>query len=136
MGVTHKVTFIEVCNGRPQKMISVESSYCIGFDMSDLKGLKERVREAVDDQRERLFEISRWLYENPELGSEEFKAAELLTGELEKHGFEVERGLYDMPTGAGGADPGSPSSLSTTPCQASATAVATTSYPRRPSARG
>jgi amidohydrolase len=66
--------------------------------MSDLKELKERVREAVDDQRERLFEISRWLYENPELGSEEFKAAELLTGELEKHGFEVERGLYEMPT--------------------------------------
>jgi amidohydrolase len=66
--------------------------------MSGLEGLKERVREAVDDQRERLFEISRWLYENPELGSEEFKAAELLTGELEKNGFEVERGLYEMPT--------------------------------------
>lgn len=66
--------------------------------MVDLEELKERVKAEVDEQRERLFEISRWLYENPELGSEEFKSAELLTGELEKHGFEVERGLYDMPT--------------------------------------
>lgn len=66
--------------------------------MVDLEELKRRVKVEVDEQRERLFEISRWLYENPELGSEEFKAAELLTGELEKHGFELERGLYDMPT--------------------------------------
>ncbi|GAF83382.1 unnamed protein product, partial [marine sediment metagenome] len=33
-----------------------------------------------------------------ELGSEEFKAAEFLTGELEKNGFDVERGILDMPT--------------------------------------
>jgi len=56
------------------------------------------VKEAVEEQRGRLAEIARWLYENPELGSEEFKAAELLTRELEKHGFKVVRGLYDMPT--------------------------------------
>ena len=66
--------------------------------MVDLKELKDRVQEAVEAQRERLFEVSRWLYENPELGSEEFKAAELLMGELEEHGFDVERGLYGMPT--------------------------------------
>ncbi len=66
--------------------------------MSDLEGLKERVIEAVEEQRERLFEVSRWLYENPELGSEEFKAVELLTSVLEEHGFSVERGLLGMPT--------------------------------------
>ncbi|MCW3992610.1 MAG: amidohydrolase, partial [Candidatus Bathyarchaeota archaeon] len=66
--------------------------------MRGLVELKQLVREAVEKQRERLYAISRWLYENPELGSEEFKAAELLTGELETHGFRVERGLLAMPT--------------------------------------
>ena len=66
--------------------------------MRSLEDLKRLVREAVEGQRERLYAISRWLYENPELGSEEFKAAELLTGELERQGFRVERGLLGMPT--------------------------------------
>ena len=60
--------------------------------------LKGKVQEEVDEQRGRLREISGYIYENPELGSEEFKAAELLTGELEKHGFEVEKGILGMPT--------------------------------------
>jgi amidohydrolase len=63
--------------------------------LDDLKG---KVRESVDEQRSRLREISDFIYENPELGSEEFKAAELLTGELEKQGFDVERGVLGMPT--------------------------------------
>jgi len=66
--------------------------------MTSLEDLKDKVREAVEEQRQRLHEISEFLYENPELGSEEFKAAEFLTGELEKNGFEVERGILDMPT--------------------------------------
>jgi len=63
--------------------------------LDDLKG---KVQEAVDEQRSRLREISGFIYENPELGSEEFKAAELLTGELERQGFTVERGILGMPT--------------------------------------
>ena len=66
--------------------------------MTILDELKGKVKEAVDDQRVRLREISGFIYENPELGSEEFKTAELLTGELEGHGFEVERGILGMPT--------------------------------------
>jgi len=63
--------------------------------LDDLKG---KVQEAVAEQRSRLREISGFIYENPELGSEEFKAAELLTGELERQGFTVERGIMGMPT--------------------------------------
>ena len=66
--------------------------------LTNTEELKRKAMEAVESQRQRLHEISRWLYENPELGSEEFKAVELLTGELEEHGFDVERGLYGMPT--------------------------------------
>ena len=66
--------------------------------MATLEDLKDKVKEAVEEQRPRLHEISGFLYENPELGSEEFKATELLTGELEKNGFDVERGILNMPT--------------------------------------
>ena len=66
--------------------------------MASLEDLKDKVREAVDEQRQRLHEISEFLYENPELGSEEFKATELLIGELERNGFDVERGILGMPT--------------------------------------
>ncbi len=66
--------------------------------MANLERLKEKVRESVEGQRQRLHEISEFIYENPELGSEEFKAAELLTGELEENGFKVERGILNMPT--------------------------------------
>ena len=66
--------------------------------MASLEDLKDKVREAVEEQRQRLHEISEFLYENPELGSEEFKAAELLIGELERNGFDVERGILGMPT--------------------------------------
>lgn len=66
--------------------------------MKTLEELKRRAKDAVDEQRERLREISRYLYENPELGSEEYKAVELLTNELEKQGFDVDKGILGMPT--------------------------------------
>lgn len=56
------------------------------------------MKVAVDEQRSRLREISGYLYENPELGSEEYKAAELLTHELDGQGFDVDRGIMGMPT--------------------------------------
>ena len=66
--------------------------------MHSLEELKERVKGEVEALRGRLLEISEFIYENPELGSEEYKAAEFLTAELEGQGFKVERGLLDMPT--------------------------------------
>ena len=45
-----------------------------------------------------LEDIARFLYENPELGSEEFMAFEKITKVLEEYGFDVEKGVYDMPT--------------------------------------
>lgn len=71
--------------------------------MMGINDLKRLVQEAVDSERERLFAISRWLYENPELGSEEFKASELLTAELERNGFKVDRGILGIPTAFSGS---------------------------------
>ena len=64
----------------------------------DLDSLKKIVKETVDEKRPVLEDIARYLYENPELGSEEFKAFEKITKVLEEHGFKVEKGVYDMPT--------------------------------------
>lgn len=66
--------------------------------MADLISLKEIVKTTVDEKRPVLVDIAKFLYENPELGSEEFKAFEKLTGVLESHGFDVDKGVYDMPT--------------------------------------
>ncbi|MBC8463077.1 M20 family metallopeptidase [Candidatus Bathyarchaeota archaeon] len=66
--------------------------------MIDLDSLKKIVQKAVDEKRPVLEDIARFLYENPELGSEEFKAFEKITKVLEEHGFDVEKGVYDMPT--------------------------------------
>ncbi len=64
----------------------------------ELDLLKKEVKETIDEKRDLLESIARYLYENPELGSEEFKAFELLTETLEDHGFSVEKGVYGMST--------------------------------------
>ena len=66
--------------------------------MVDLDSLKKIVQATVDEKRPVLEDIARFLYENPELGSEEFLAFEKITKVLEEHGFDVEKGVYDMPT--------------------------------------
>ena len=66
--------------------------------MVDINLLKEHVKKEVESQRKRLTEIATWMYENPELGSEEYKAYALLTEELERQGAKVEKQLLGIPT--------------------------------------
>ena len=60
--------------------------------------LKNVVQDEVDLKREILEDVACFLYENPELGSEEYEAVELLTQILDEHGFKIRRELYGMPT--------------------------------------
>lgn len=55
--------------------------------------LPPAVTAAVDAAAGRLREIALFLHANPETGNQEFRAAEILTGELSRHGFTVEKGL-------------------------------------------
>lgn len=48
--------------------------------------------------KDRLSEISEYIYNNPELGNEEFKAVEILTSFLEEHNFTVEREFLNLKT--------------------------------------
>ncbi len=45
-----------------------------------------------------LIKISNHLYNNPELGDEEFESSKMLVEYLESHQFKVETGIVDRPT--------------------------------------
>jgi len=66
--------------------------------LADLEGLKDIVIKEIDSLKARVVEVSKTIHANPELGLKEYKASELLSSELEQYGFEVERGIADMPT--------------------------------------
>ena len=66
--------------------------------MSEVDGLKERARQAVAEAAGELIGVSREIHANPELGMAERKAAALLAGQLDAHGFKVERGAYGLET--------------------------------------
>ncbi|MGD2200052.1 MAG: M20 family metallopeptidase [Candidatus Bathyarchaeota archaeon] len=63
-----------------------------------VKSLKETASREIDAHRERLIEVSTAIHEEPELGHQEYKASELLASELERLGFEVERGTSGLST--------------------------------------
>ncbi len=60
--------------------------------------LKSRIRDAVEEHRQELIELSLRIHDHPELGLHEEKAAAWLTEFLTKYGFQVENGIAGMPT--------------------------------------
>lgn len=66
--------------------------------MNKFNSHKKLVQKEVDRIGDRLIEISDYLYRNPEFGCEEFNSSELLSSELKKHGFTVEKPYLDMTT--------------------------------------
>jgi aminobenzoyl-glutamate utilization protein B len=60
--------------------------------------LKEYAWGWIEENRERITEISDAVWEYAELGLVEYKSAKLLADELEGHGFRVERGVAGMPS--------------------------------------
>jgi amidohydrolase len=67
---------------------------------------------AIDEARDELIRISLDIHDQPEVAFQEFRAADLLAGSLERHGFTVERGVGGLATafrgtvkGGGGEGP-------------------------------
>lgn len=60
--------------------------------------MKEIINKTISEKLDELFAISRFLYENPELGGEEYKAEKILSKYLEEQGFIVEHAIYDINT--------------------------------------
>jgi metal-dependent amidase/aminoacylase/carboxypeptidase family protein len=67
---------------------------------------KEKACARVDEIANELIEVSRDIYDHPELKFEEFRAAsKLLAGKLEEAGFTVELGVADLETAISAAHP-------------------------------
>ncbi|MFX1542898.1 MAG: amidohydrolase, partial [Promethearchaeota archaeon] len=59
---------------------------------------KESAWNWISKNESQMIEASDKVWELAELGLMEFKSSEILARTLEEHGFEVERGIADMPT--------------------------------------
>ena len=60
--------------------------------------MKEYAWGWIEDNKERIIEISDAVWDYAELGLVEYKSSKLLADELESHGFRVERGVAGMPS--------------------------------------
>jgi amidohydrolase len=58
--------------------------------------LKADLAALVEAQKAELWQMSDWLYQNPEPGHKEFRAVELLTGYLKRKGWQIEVGLRNL----------------------------------------
>ncbi|NBU64538.1 MAG: amidohydrolase, partial [Chloroflexia bacterium] len=67
--------------------------------MTDLRTeLKAIVRREIEQNLATLTGISDWMYHNPEIGLQEFQAAEKLTEVMGEYGATIQRGVAGMPT--------------------------------------
>ena len=60
--------------------------------------MKDILFEEGQKIHEKLCEISDYIYNNPELGNQEYKAVQVLTSFLEEHNFEIEKELLGIET--------------------------------------
>ncbi len=52
--------------------------------------VEEKLKKAIEDLKEEVFELSVWLTDNPEVSGEEEKSCEYICNFLKKYGYEVE----------------------------------------------
>ncbi|MFD2614306.1 M20 family metallopeptidase [Paenibacillus gansuensis] len=60
--------------------------------------MKERISAFIESHRDEWISVSKQIWNNPELGNQEFEAMKLLTGLLEQYGFNVERKVAGLAT--------------------------------------
>jgi aminobenzoyl-glutamate utilization protein B len=60
--------------------------------------MKDNAWNWIDENRDRIIELSDTVWGFAELGLMEHESSKLLADELERHGFDVERGVAGMPT--------------------------------------
>ena len=59
---------------------------------------KGEIFTRVEQDRGKLLDLSKQIWETPELGLQEHKSSQILSDTLEEEGFSVESGVCDMPT--------------------------------------
>lgn len=63
-----------------------------------LERLKIDICKWIDETSEEFIQLARQMYEEPELGFEEEKAARWITDHLTKYGYTVKKGIANLPT--------------------------------------
>ncbi len=66
--------------------------------MEEMDPVKLRLAAEVDSLAGDLYGVSEFLYQNPEIGYQEFKACEFLARLMEEHGFRAEKGVGGVQT--------------------------------------
>ena len=66
--------------------------------MTSATEAKERIAREIRDLNPRLLEVSHYIHANPEIGFQEHKAVSLLTLELQKEGFAIQRPVAGLDT--------------------------------------
>ena len=61
-------------------------------------GVNETISKFIEDKKQLFIDVSRKIWETPELGFEEFKSSEIIVNALIKEGFEVEQGIAGIRT--------------------------------------
>lgn len=64
----------------------------------DIDRLKNDIGKIVGENKEELFSISQYIYDNPEMNFKEYKACKILTEYLERQGFNVKRNPAGLDT--------------------------------------
>ncbi|MGE3985678.1 MAG: M20 family metallopeptidase [Dehalococcoidia bacterium] len=66
--------------------------------VSSIESLKDQACRSIDELAEKIVTVSKEIWENPELGLQEFKASALLCDVLDQSGLPVDRGIAGLPT--------------------------------------
>ena len=85
------------CEQRPGHLPEIEDIMTSGNAPSK-QALSETTTHAIEAVRSELVEVALDIHAHPELNYQEEHAARLLSGTLEKHGFQVERGVGGVET--------------------------------------
>lgn len=64
----------------------------------ELEKLRTTVIKEIDKIKDRIIWMADTIHDNPEIGHQEFKAAEILTSALKENGFDVKQGVAGMET--------------------------------------
>lgn len=60
--------------------------------------MKEQLLQISEELKQRLWEMSDYIHDHPELGNQEFEAVNTLTSFLKEHNFSVEVGVAGLET--------------------------------------
>ena len=60
--------------------------------------MEEKLFKQIENMQEKLTEMSDYIHDHPEWGGKEYQAQKLLTEELERSGFQMERGIGGLET--------------------------------------